>query len=88
MRRQLAAARHRAGLPDGGDFTPMIEKVALGLKALPPGALRIVSYESGRMILELGALDEPQLRRAAAQLGQAGLNAQVSGARQITVRAL
>jgi general secretion pathway protein L len=88
MRRQLAAARHRAGLPDGGDFTPMIEKVALGLKALPAGGLRIVSYEGGRMILELGAMDEPQLRRTAAQLGQAGLNAQVSGARQITVRAL
>ena len=28
MRRQLAAARHRAGVPDGGDFAPMIEKVA------------------------------------------------------------
>ena len=88
MRRQLAAARHRAGLPDGGDFTPMIEKVALGIKALPPGGVRIVSYESGRMILELGAVDEPQLRRTAAQLGQAGLSVQVSGARQITVRAL
>jgi general secretion pathway protein L len=88
MRRQLAAARHRAGLPDGGDFTPMIEKVVLGLKALPAGGLRIVSYESGRMILELGAIDEPLLRSTAAQLAQAGLHAQVSGARQITVRAL
>jgi general secretion pathway protein L len=88
MRRQLAAARHRAGLPDGGDFAPMIEKVALGLKALPAGGLRTVSYESGRMILELGAIDEPLLRRTAAQLGQAGLQVQVSGARQITVRAL
>jgi general secretion pathway protein L len=88
MRRQLAAARHRAGLPDGGDFTPMMEKVALGVKALPAGGLRIVSYEGGRMILELGAVDEPLLRRTVAQLAQAGLNAQVSGARQITVRAL
>jgi len=87
MRRQLAIARHRAGLPDGGDFAPMIEKVALGLKALPAGGLRTVSYESGRMILELGAIDEPVLRRTAAQLSQAGLQAQVSGPRQITVRA-
>ena len=88
MRRQLAIARHRAGLPDGGDFAPMIEKVALGLKALPAGGLRTVSYESGRMILELGAIDEPILRRTAAQLSQAGLHVQVSGPRQITVRAL
>jgi general secretion pathway protein L len=88
MRRQLAAARHRAGLPDGGDLAPMIEKVAAGLKGLPAGGLRIVSYESGRMILELGAVEEPLLRRTAARLAQAGLHAQVSGARQITVRAL
>jgi hypothetical protein len=66
----------------------MIEKVALGLKALPAGGLRWVSYESGRMILELGAVDEPALRRTAAQLVQAGLQVQVSGPRQITVRAL
>ena len=88
MRRQLAAARHRAGLPDGGDLAPMIEKVAAGLKGLPAGGLRTVSYESGRMILELGAVEAPLLRRTAAQLVQAGLHAQVSGARQITVRAL
>jgi general secretion pathway protein L len=88
MRRQLAAARHGAGLPDGGDFAPMIEKVALGLKALPAGGLRTVTYESGRMILELGAIEESALRRTAAQLVQAGLQAQVSGPRQITVRAL
>jgi general secretion pathway protein L len=88
MRRQLAAARHRAGLLDGGDFAPMIEKVALGLKALPAGGLRKVSYESGRMVLELGAVEEPALRRTAAQLAQAGLQVRVSGPRQITVSAL
>jgi general secretion pathway protein L len=88
MRRQLALARHRAGLPDGGDFAPMIEKVALGVKALPAGTLRKVAYESGRMILELGAIDEAQLRRVVAQLAQAGLAAEVSGQRQITLRAL
>jgi general secretion pathway protein L len=88
MRRQLAVARHRAGLPDGGDFAPMIGKVALGMKALPAGALRKVAYESGRMVLELGALDEAQLRRVVAQLAQAGLVAEISGPKLITVRAL
>jgi general secretion pathway protein L len=86
MRRHLAIARHRAGLPDGGDFAPMIEKVAHGLKALPAGALRTVSYESGRMVIELGAVEEAQLPRIVAQLAQAGLAAAVSGRRQITVR--
>jgi len=88
MRRQLAAARHRAGVPDAGDFAPMIEKVASGLKGLPPGGLRTVSYESGRMTLELAAIDEPALRRTVARLAQAGLIVDVAGTRRITVRAL
>jgi general secretion pathway protein L len=87
MRRQLAAARHRAGLPDGGDFGPMLEKAAVGLKELPAGGLRTVSYESGRMTLELAAIEAPALARIAERLVQAGLSAEVTGPKQITVRA-
>jgi general secretion pathway protein L len=86
MRRQLAAARHRAGLPDGGDFLPMIEKVAGGLQELPAGGLRTVSFESGRMTLELATADAAALRRIAARLAQAGLVAEVTGPKLITVR--
>jgi general secretion pathway protein L len=88
MRRQLAAARRRAGVPDGGDFAPMIEKVATGLKELPAGALRTVSYESGRMTLELAAIEEAALRRIVARLAQTGLIVDVTGTKLITVRAL
>ena len=87
MRRQLAAARHRAGVPDGGDFAPLIESVAIGLKELPVGALRTVSYESGRMTLELAAIEEPALRRIVARLAKTGLIVEVAGARLLTVRA-
>jgi general secretion pathway protein L len=88
MRRQLAVARHRAGLPDGGDFAPMIEKVAIALKELPAGALRAVSYEGGRMTLELAAIEETALRRTVARLIQSGLAVDVAGTKLITVRAL
>ena len=88
MRRKLAEARHRAGLPDSGDFVPMIEKVAIGLQELPPGGLRTVSYESGRMTLELAAIDEAALRRIVARLVQAGLVVDAAGTKSITVRAL
>jgi len=87
MRRQLAAARHRAGAPDGGDFAPMLDKVAAGLSGLPAGTLRIVSYEGGRMTLELAPLEEAEWRRTIARLIQAGLVAERSGAKLITVRA-
>lgn len=88
MRRQLAAARHRAGLPDGGDFAPMLEKVATGLKELPAGGLRTVSYESGRMTLELAGIEEAALRRIVARLIQTGLIVDVTGTKLITVRSL
>jgi len=73
MRRKLAEARHAAGLPDGGDFVPMIDKVAAALKELPAGGLRIASYESGRMTLELAAVEEASVRRIVARLLQAGM---------------
>ena len=75
MRRKLAEARHAAGVPDVGDFLPMIEKVVSEMKDLPVGAVRLVSYEAGRMTLEVTALDEPGINRILNRLRQAGLNA-------------
>jgi general secretion pathway protein L len=89
MRRQLAAARHSAGVPDGGDFAPMVEKVAAGLKELPAGGLRTVSYESGRMTLEFSAIEAVALRRIITRLIQTGLVVDAPpGGKLITVRAL
>jgi general secretion pathway protein L len=73
MRRKLADARHAAGLPDNGDFLPMIVDVAAALKQLPQGALHVASYESGRMTLELAGVDDSGLRRIVARLRQSGL---------------
>jgi general secretion pathway protein L len=84
MRRKLSDARHAAGQPDSGDFLPMVEKVAAALKELPAGALRIASYESGRMTLELAAVEEASVRRIVARLLQAGM--QVDAA-PVTTRA-
>jgi general secretion pathway protein L len=52
----------------------MIEHVAVGLRELPIGSLRVVSYESGRMTLEFAASDEAAVRRLVARLLQTGLS--------------
>jgi general secretion pathway protein L len=80
MRRKLAEARHSAGVPDEGDFLPMIERVASGLGGLPEGNVRVVSYESGRLSLELGAIEESAARQILKRLTQAGLNVEASPA--------
>lgn len=80
MRRKLAEARHAVGQPDGSDFLPMIANVAGALKAAPAGKLRVLSYESGRLTLEIAAVDEAGVRRIIARLLEAGLRAEVSAA--------
>lgn len=74
MRRKLAEARHAAGQADSGDFVPMIEQVSLGMRTVPECALRALSYESGRMTLELAAPNEARVSRLIAALTQAGLS--------------
>ena len=80
MRRKLVEARHAAGQSDSGDFLPMIEKVMAGMKDLPAGGLRIVSYESGRMTLEVAANDEAAVHRIVTRLVQSGLSVEPAAA--------
>ena len=80
MRRKLAEARHSAGLPDSGDFLPLIETVMAGMKELPAGRLRILSYESGRMTLELAATEAATVNRIVTRLTQSGLSVESSAA--------
>ncbi len=74
MRRKLAQARHAAGKGDDGDFLPLIAKAAAGLRDLPAANLYAVSYESGRMTLEVAAGDPASVRRIVARFAEAGLS--------------
>ena len=73
MRRKLAEARHQAGLVDAGDFLPMLGTVAGAARDLPAGSVHVVSYESGRLSLEV-ATEAAAVRRLVTRLRQAGLN--------------
>jgi len=74
MRRKLAEAHHAAGQPDSGDFLPLITQVGAAAKELPAGAVRAVSYEGGRLTLEISAADEASVSRIVARLAQSGLS--------------
>ena len=86
MRRKLAEARHAAGQPDSGDFLPMIMSVAAALKQVPPGGLRVASYESGRMTLELASVDAAGIRGIVARLLQSGLRVDQGAAAPASTR--
>jgi general secretion pathway protein L len=80
MRRKLAEAHHATGQADSGDFLPMVGKVMAGMKDLPAGALRIVSYESGRMTLEVATNDEAAVQRVVTRLIHSGLSVEPAAA--------
>ena len=94
MRRKLAEVRRGLGQTDSGDFLPMLGNVAAAIKDVPAGGLRIASYESGRMTIELASVDDGAVRRILARLLQTGMQAETAatraggGAVVITVRAL
>jgi general secretion pathway protein L len=80
MRRKLTEARHAVNQPDAADFIPMIEHVAAAAKEMPPGTLRLVTYDRGRLTLQLGAADEAAVQRLATRLRETGFRVEVSPA--------
>lgn len=72
MRRQLARARHGANQPDVGDFPVMLGKVSEALASAPTTQLRALSYEDGRMTLELKAPGDALARQVQQLLTEAG----------------
>jgi general secretion pathway protein L len=79
MRRKLAEARHAVGQPDRSDFLPMLTTVAAALKQVPPGRLRVASYESGRMSIEFTGVKGADVRLIVARLRKAGLHVDSGG---------
>jgi general secretion pathway protein L len=57
----------------------MIKTVGPGLSELAPGSLRVVSYDSGRITLELAA-EEGLANRIAAQLRENDLSVDINPA--------
>jgi general secretion pathway protein L len=80
MQRNLADLRHGAGLPDDGDFLPLLDAASKTLAGLAPGSLQSLHYESGRLDLDIRLAksgDFPNLKR---QLQTSGLKVQIADA--------
>lgn len=85
-RRQLAQARHRANQPDAGDFPVMLGKLSAVLAAAPTAQLHALSYENGRMTLELQAPGERLSHRIQQLLSHAGFTVEVAPVARGAVR--
>jgi general secretion pathway protein L len=77
MRRKLTEARHAAGLADGTDFLPLLDKASPALKSLPSDALRVMTYDQGRLSVELRVQDAGTMQLLINDLQRAGLSIEV-----------
>jgi general secretion pathway protein L len=73
MRRKLAETRHSAHRTDEADFAPLIGHAAAALNDSAPGAVRLVTYDRGRLTLHLAPGASALARRTAVRLREAGL---------------
>ena len=78
MQRNLAQLRHTAGLPDDGDFLPLLDGAAHPLTALPAGSVRALHYESGRLDMDIKLGAKADIQNLLQRLKNNGLGVRVS----------
>lgn len=74
MQRNLAEIRHAAGLPDEGDFLPLINLAAVRLNELPAGSVRNLHYETGRLDVDIKLARNEDFHKLQSALQKSGLN--------------
>lgn len=65
--------KHRAGLVAADDFLPVLARAAPALSALPPEAVRSLSYADGHLLLDLQKIEPTQPLGLQRDLQRAGL---------------
>jgi len=80
MRRKLSEIHDNMDQPDSGNFLYMIEPIASAIKELPMGTVHALSYENGRVIIELTSLNDQDAQKITAQLLPSGMRVEKSPA--------
>ncbi len=65
--------KHRAGLLAGDDFLPLLARAAPALSALPPEAIRSLTYADGHLLLDLQKIEPTRPAALQRELQRAGL---------------
>ena len=77
MQRNLAELRHMVGLPDDGDFLPLLDAATSTFSALPAGSIRGLHYESGRLDADIKLTSGKDFQTLRQRLQNKGLGVQL-----------
>ena len=77
MQRNLAELRHTAGLPDDGDFLPLLDASASTFATLPAGSMLGLHYEAGRLDVDIKLARSNDFQELRQRLLNKGLGVQL-----------
>jgi len=77
MQRNLAEAKHAAGLPDAGDFLPLLNRAGGSLATLPEGSVVAMHYEAGRLDVDIKLARTADFLKLKQVLQNNGVNARM-----------
>lgn len=83
MQRNLAELRHVAGLPDAGDFLPLLNQAGRSLAALPAGSVTGMHYEAGRLDVDLRLVRKADFAGVKQSLQSSGLGVRLGDIRDL-----
>ncbi|HQS59050.1 MAG: hypothetical protein B7Y56_06445 [Gallionellales bacterium 35-53-114] len=83
MQRNLAELRHAAGLPDTGDFLPLLDLVAGSLSRLPAGSVTGLHYEAGRLDIDVRLASRADFEALKLSMQNSGLGVRVGAIRDL-----
>ena len=83
MQRNLAELRHAAGVPDAGDFLPLLNLSAHSLAALPVGSVVAVHYEAGRLDVDVRLANSSDFLKLKQSLQNSGLGVRMGEIRDL-----
>ncbi len=73
LAKRAASVLHASARIADDDFLSLLARAAPALSALPPGTLRKLTYGDGRLVAELGGLDDSRVSTLVRELAGAGL---------------
>jgi len=83
MQRNLAELRHVAGMPDTGDFLPMLGLASRSLATLPLGSVVAMHYEAARLDIDIRLARRDDFLKLKQAMQSSGISVRISEIRDL-----
>lgn len=83
MQRNLAELRHVAGVPDRGDFLPMLGLASSSLATLPLGSVVAMHYEAARLDIDIRLARRDDFLKLKQAMQSSGISVRISDIRDL-----